>query len=930
MKNSISILCLFCSCLFAMGQNQDIKFSGTFNNASIDEVATSIKSGTGVELYYAQSATDSLTFSGSFSQEPLNSVLKTLFQDQGINYLLEGNSVILTYNSRVITELGITSAFRRSKQQQQEEQVDKGLIFRREYLNLEGEEEDLTTKVFEIGKWSPGDADAKSTIAGYVKEQVSGDPVEGALVFIQNPFIGVSTGEDGFFSLTIPRGKHLLNFQSLNMKNTYRNVVLFSDGRLDVTMAVDIVALKSVVVSAERDANVREAELGVTRIDIKETKNLPVLLGERDIVKVATTTSGVQTIGEGAAGVNIRGGKADQNLFMVDGATVYNTSHFFGFFSIFNAEAVDNLNLYKSSIPAQFGGRLSSVFDIELKTPDKEKFTGTGGLGPVTSKLLLEAPIIKDRTSIMVGGQATYSDFVLNRVTNSSIGNTDAAFYDVVAKIHHKVNDKSNLSITGYRSFDSFQLQTDTLLSFSNFSYTNTLASLNWDYQFTDNLKADLNLSTVQYEYDINYEFLPSQAFNLAFQINEKSGRLNFNYYQNPQFTWDAGVDFKRYDLQPGHRMPVGAESLVTEAQIEDEQGTEMAGYLNAKYEPSDKLLINGGLRFTRFAALGSRTAYTYGNGEKNSIQDRTDSTFFDKGEVIQSYQGPEWRFSARYTLDPNSSVKFGFNRNQQFIHLLVNAASISPTDIWRLSSEHVRPQIADQISLGYYRNLPFKDQIIETSVEVYYKDIQDLLDFKLGADLLFNENIETAVLQGPGRSYGVELSAKKTDGWFTGWINYTYSRSQIKLEGDNPLENINEGQFFPTNYDKPHYVNLVTNYKFTRRYSFSANVVYSTGRPITYPIGKWNFKNVENIYYSERNAFRIPDYFRLDIGFNMEGNHKIKKLSHSFWSFSIYNVLGIDNVYSVFFNVDNGEVKAYKLTVFPNPIPTLTYNFTF
>ena len=927
MKYRISVFCFFCSCLVALGQNNNQNFSGNFSNASIEEVASSIKSATGVQVYYSKSATDSIQFTGSFNQQSLTTVLDELFQNNGLNYLLEGSSVIITYNSRVITELGITSAFRKSKK---EEQVDKGLIFRREYLNLDKEVEDLTSKVFEIGKWSPGDADTKSSIAGYVNELTSGDPVEGALVFIQNPFVGVTTGEDGFFSLTIPRGKHQINFQSLNMKNTTRNVVLFSDGRLDVKMAVDIVALKSVVVSAERDANVRDAELGVTRIDVKETKNVPVLLGERDIVKVATTTSGVQTIGEGAAGVNIRGGKADQNLFLVDGATVYNTSHFFGFFSIFNAEAIDNLNLYKSTIPAQYGGRLSSVFDIALKIPNKEKFTGTGGLGPVTSKLLIETPIVKDRTSIMIGGQATYSDFVLNRVTGSSIGNTEATFYDVVAKIHHKLNDKSNISVTGYRSFDSFQLQTDTLLSFSNFSYTNTLASLNWDYTFSDKLKADLNLSSVQYEYDINYEFLPSQAFNLAFQINESSGRLNFNYYQNPELTFDAGVEFKRFDLKPGERRPVGGESLVTPAKIEDEQGVQTSAYIGAKYEPSDKFLLNAGLRFTRFAALGARTAYEYGNGEKNTIGDRTDSTVFNNGEVIQAYQGPEWRISARYTLDQNSSLKFGFNRNQQFIHLLVNAASISPTDIWRLSSEHIKPQIADQISLGYYKNLPFKDQIIETSAEVYYKDIKDLLDFKLGADLLFNENIETAVLQGPGRSYGIELSAKKPDGWLTGWVNYTYSRSEIKLDGDNPLENINEGQFFPTNYDKPHYLNVVTNYKFTRRYSLSANIVYSTGRPITYPIGKWNFKNVENIYYSERNAFRIPDYFRLDIGFNMEGNHRIKKLSHSFWSFSIYNVLGIDNVYSVFFNVDNGQVKAYKLSVFPNPIPTITYNFTF
>jgi hypothetical protein len=920
MKNKFCLISLFVliQCV-ALGQTADI--SGVYENQPIIEVLNEIEQSEGVEFFYHEGWLDTLAYSGRFENEPLESVLSMLFDQTPILYYIEGSKIYLTNNKKIISELRITSFFDRTSK---ENEVEKGLIFDRE-LSREQSGQDAESRIFEIGQVNLMKRGENVTMAGFIKESASGNPVEGALVYIQNPFIGTTTDTEGFYSLTIPNGKQVVQYQSLNMKNTTRTVVLYSDGRLDVDMEIDVIALKTVVVDAERDVNVTNPTMGVTRIDVRESKNVPVLMGERDIVKIATTTSGVQSIGEGAAGVNVRGGKADQNLFLLDGTPIYNTSHFFGFFSVFNADMTGSMDIYKSSIPAQYGGRLSSVFDIETKVPDTEELKGEGGIGPVTSRLMVEFPLLKGKTSAMIGGRATYSDFILNRLENSPLGNNDVRFYDFNGKIYHRFSDKSQLSISGYHSFDGFQLAADSLLSYTDFSYQNTNLSVIWDHRFSDEFSSRYTLGMSRYDYGIGYDVLPSQAFEIAFDLDETLAKADFQFQRREDLGYSFGVNVSRFDLQPGNRMALTSESLITPDQIEKEQGFETGIYFSAQYDPSDRLSLSGGLRYATFNVLGPRSSFVYDEGKNNRI----DTLSYTKGQTIDFYHGPEWRISGRYTLDPTTSLKASINRNRQNVHLLINAASIAPTDIWRLTSEHIRPQIADQFSIGVYKNFE-RTNIIETSAEIYYKKIQNLIDFKVGADLQFNKFVETDILQGPGRSYGVELTVRKNSGWFTGWLNYTYSRSLIRLSGDTFEETVNRGEYFPTNYDKPHYINLVTNYKFTRRLSLSINSIYSTGRPSTYPVGKWSYRGVENIHYSDRNEFRLPDYFRMDIGVNLEGNHKVKKLAKAFWSFSLYNALGRNNVYSVFFNVDEGEVSGYQMSVFPDPIPTITYNFSF
>lgn len=894
------------------------------DSLSLEQFIGQIESSTALRFSYKSEWIADVKVKATWdSNIEVNEQLSDVLAHTPITFYIIGNQVVLLKNLEIITEPLLVKSLNNGEAEDFETEEVNFLQERRgsglgaeEVLNQIG-----NRKLYVQGK--------RSTVAGYVKEAETGAPVPDAYVYIESPFIGTTTDAEGFYSLSVPNGKRNILLQSVNMKNTHRRLMVYSDGRLDVDMDVDVIALNSVVVSAEREANTNSPQMGMTTIKPENMKIVPALLGERDMVKVATTTAGVQYVGEGSAGINIRGGKADQNLFLLDGAPVYNTNHFFGFFSVFNSDALSGMELYKSGIPAKYGGRLSSVFDISSKSPGEEKITGSGGIGPVTSKFMLEGPTVKGGPTFMVGGRATYSDFVLDRIEKSPLKNNDVFFYDLIGKLEQQINDKNKVSVTGYFSHDSFQLSSDTLLSYSDFSYQNKLITANWNHIFNERLMADFQASYSQYDYNIGYDLLPSQAFRIDYGVKESILGANFDYFVSEKLNYKFGLQAKYTSVLPGVKKPIGSESLVERDEVGEEQGLELAPYASALYTPNDKVSVEAGLRVSIFNVLGPGSVNLYDESlpkDQNSI---TATDEYASGEIIETYWGPEFRLSSRYLLNETSSVKASYNRTRQNIHLLLNSASIAPTDMWRLSNAHIKPQIADQFSVGYYKNF-YGRHMVEASAEVYYKKIQNLLDFKVGADLQFNKAIETDLLQGPGKSYGLELSVKKSSGWFTGWINYTYSRSLIQLNGEFPDEIINGGEYFPTGYDKPHYINSVTNYKFTRRFTVTLGVVYATGVPTTYPTGKYTYQGSENILYSERNAYRIPDYFRVDLGVNIEGNHKIKKLAHSFWSISIYNLLGRDNVYSTFFRVEDGEVKGYKMTVFPSAIPTVTYNFRF
>lgn len=922
MKTTLSILLLFVT-LLSLGQENELA-SHAKDSVTLLQAIQKIERNSDLQFYFLEEwISEQYVDAAALNAEGINQKIEGLLQSTALDYYIYEKKVILLKNTSIIDKPAISQFYEATPSSGT---AEKEVFFSQDQRSKGQKEDEVLHTIGLRSRWVEG---GRNTVAGYIRDSKTDDPVEGAFVYIQSPYTGTSTDSDGFYSLVLPNGEHTLFVQSVNMKNTSRRLKVFSDGKLNMGLEVDVIALNTVVVNANREVNVQSPKMGLTRIAPESLKIVPALLGEKDMIRVSTTTAGVQFLGEGSAGINIRGGKADQNLFLLDGTPIYNTNHFFGFFSVLNSDALAGVDLHKSSIPAEFGGRLSSVFDVKTKKTNASKFSGTGGIGPVTSRLTLEAPITKNGPSVLIGGRATYSDYVLNKIEDSPLKNNQAAFYDLVGKADYQLNENNEFSMSGYYSFDRFQLASDTLLSYTDFSYANAIFSFNWKHIFNETLIGNFQMGSSNYDYDIGYDILPSQAFRIDFGVKERLASAKFDRYFNERLNIKFGAEAKIIKVQPGDKSPDGSESLVAPDALSQEHGREFALFASATYSPSDQLIFDAGLRYGVYQAIGPADVSLYAADAPKDVNFVIGTRNYGKGETITTYHGIEPRLSGRYTLSETSSVKGSYARTRQNIHLLINSASIAPTDIWRLSGAYIKPQIADQWSVGYYKNF-YGKHTIETSVETYYKNIQNLVDFKVGADLQFNKAIETDLLQGNGRSYGAEFSIKKTTGWLTGWLNYTYSRSLIQINGNYPDEIVNNGEYFATGYDKPHYINSVTNYKFSRRFTMTLSAVYATGVPVTFPIGKWNFKSSENLLYSDRNAFRIPNYFRLDLGFNIEGSHKIKKLAHSSWNFSIYNVLGRDNVYSVFFRVEEGEVKGYQLTVFANPIPTITYNFTF
>ncbi|KYG76686.1 carboxypeptidase-like regulatory domain-containing protein [Roseivirga echinicomitans] len=927
----IIVLSLLALSLNGFAQQNEPTFSGSYENASLEKVILDIEARLAYTFFYKNDWIDSLQFTGTFSQTPVEDVLSRLFENTSVRYYLQDRKIYLTNGITIIsTPEIVSSVLTQANKRKEETEIEEGkeLLFTKEFKGETQNSKDLENFVFEVGSRAQFKAGSNSTLVGYIKESITGEPIEGALVYTPDGNKGTTSGRDGFYSLTITNGKHEIQVQFTGMKRARRNLILFSDGQLDIGMDVDVIALNEVIVEANRGANIERLTTGVERLNVEQSKTVPVVLGEKDILKVATTFAGIQTVGEGAAGFNVRGGKSDQNLFLFEGATVYNASHFMGFFSVFNSDALEGMDIFKSGIPANRGGRLSSVFEITAKTANKEKVVVEGGISPITSRVTAEIPILEGKSSLLASGRVTYSDWILQSIAHSDFKGNKVSFSDFIVKYDHEVDQDNKLSLSAYLSKDDFRLSSDTLFSFSDFSYINEMATAKWLHRFNETMDASLIATYSKYTYDFEATQLVKNAFAQDFGIKEYGARLDMNKDIQVAHQFNFGLEAKRYDINPGSKSPVGAESIVAPIALSPEQGIEGGVYFSDKHEVSEKLSFNYGLRYSFFTYLGPGVTSLYLENAPKNADTKTGETLHEKGEFIKTYHGPELRLAGRYMLGESRSVKVSYDKSRQYLHALSNSSSLSPTDIWRLSNSYIKPQTGDQISVGYYED--FMDGELETSLELYGKKLDNLLDFKTGADFLLNDRIESIALQGPGKSYGLELSLKKTTGRLNGWFNYSYARTFIKLSGDFDEETVNKGAYFPTNYDKPHTINLVSNYEVTSRFTVSYNLAYSTGRPITFPTGLYKLNGVEILNYSNRNEFRIPDYFRMDLGFTLKWGHRITKGAHSFWSVSIYNLVGRKNPFSLYFDLEDGVVKGYKLSVFGSPIPTISYNFKF
>ncbi len=920
----IILFFLFSFFLFSLqAQEPETQYTLRFDQDTWAEVFEKLEQETNYPVFYTPEWIGPQRISRSYESKSLNYILSDLLQGTRLKYLVYKNRIILSRDIAIVDELADGFLEKGTGSSDTSRTNGTAFTYEREIPRPEEGNQADTSQIMEVGDPSRFNEPGQVQLSGYIRDAENGESLAGVVVYADDGQPITTSDVNGYYSLRLEKGLHIIKTQFATMQAFSQEVQVYSSGSLDIDLRSKIVSLEQITIESERDVNIMGIEMGRYKIDIETMKNIPKVLGENDILLVMLSLPGVQKLGEGAAGFNVRGGAADQNLILLNESTIYNPSHFLGFFSIFNADVIKDAELFKGFIPADQGGRLSSIFEVNLKDGNKKKFSAEGGISPITSRMSFEIPLKENKTSLLLGGRTTYSDWVLNLVDDVSIQNSEASFYDVVARLSHKINDNNSLSLSGYLSRDRYKLSFDSL-----FRYRNLNASLQWQHRYNSKLQSELSATYSQYNYRVEFDAQPEEAFELGFLIREGNLKLDFNLFPGSRHQFNFGAQSKFYYLEPGFIENFGSESLISNRVLPTERGLESALYFSDLIEFGPRFSINLGLRYSMFNSLGARTVFQYDPSLPREEFAIVDTVRVDNLQAFQTYHGPEWRISGRYSLDELSSIKLSYNRTRQYIHLLSNTVSVAPTDTWKLSDNNIEPQIGDQISLGYYRNI--KENTIEASLEIYYRWLQNTLDYKIGAELILNPNIETDVIQGRGKAYGLELLFRKRSGRLNGWLSYTYSRTLLQLDSPFPQERINQGQFFPANYDKPHDITLVSNYKLSRRYSFSFNFTYSTGRPITFPTGQYQLAGEQIILYSDRNDFRIPDYWRVDIGFNVEGNHKIKKLAHSFWTISIYNLFGRDNPYSVYFVAEEEGIQAYSLTIFGSPIPTISYNFKF
>ena len=911
------ILILLSQQTTSLAQTQPF-IDGDFNAIPFPKFAERIESLAHYHFFFDAAEVDTLIINISARHATLSQLLNQAFKNTVFHYGIDPlNNVYITRLNAIRTTLfaagTVDSVAMRDSAGFSSEKIAPSKALRSA----------LENKLFEIGTSSGSNRSGSATLVGYVRDIRNGEALAGAAVYLDTPRIGVITDRFGYFSLNMPRGRHTLQVSSAGMKDTHRQILLRSDGKLNVEMEEYIPNLIAATVVAEKRSNIKALQMGVERINIKTIKQIPAVFGEADVLRAVLSLPGVTSVGEASTGFNVRGGSADQNLILFNDATIYNPSHLFGFFSAFNPDIIKGVELYKSSIPEKYGGRLSSVLDVSTRDGNSKKLAGNIGIGPLTSKITLEGPLVKDKTTFILSGRTTYSDWILNLLPDKQYKNSSAAFYDIALNIAHTIDTKNNIYLTGYLSNDQFRLNSDTL-----YKYGNQNINLKWKHIFNSKLYSLTTAGIDHYKYSQKSDRNPVNAFDFSYHLNQTSFHEDFTYTPGGRHAFDFGLSSIYYRFQPGTMAPSGAASLVVPNTVPKEQALESAIYAGDQYSITPELALNVGLRYSLYNYLGPHDVYNYQPGVPRDLNSILDTIHYSGGKNIVSYKGPEYRLSLRYALSSNTSIKLSYNTLRQYIHLLSNTTAISPADIWKLSDPHIAPQQGNQVSLGLYQN--FRSNTIETSIEVYYKNIRHYLDYKSGANLLLNTHIETDVINTKGKAYGAELLIKKPAGKFNGWLSYTWSRTLLKM--DDPLagELINKGDYYPSNFDKPHSVNFIGNYRFSQRYSLSFTSIYSTGRPITLPIATFDLGGSQRVYYSDRNQYRVPDYFRADISFNMEGNHKVHQTFHNSWSFGVYNITARKNPYSIYFQSENGVVKGYKLSIFGTAIPFLSYNIRF
>jgi len=910
-KHTCLLVGLMISFLMLNAQSQDVLINGSFRDVPFNSFIETLEQNYPVQFFYDRNEVDRIRVNAEFQNAPFPTCLESIPGMEGLNFYILGEGQICIYKGEPIRKL-LPDGPQFKVIHKKDTPDDK---ISRERLKQ------LQYHMVNIG--TPGNTGSGSAVlSGYLTSFENGQPVVGANIFLAETHRGVISGNDGYYEIRLPLGNQIVNYSSLDMYATGRNINLYSDGRLDVTLETKYNLLEDVVVFGRGKGNLGQTHMGIEQIDISALKSMPALFGEPDVIKSLLTVAGVQSVGEGTSGFNVRGGKTDQNLILIDQAPIYYPSHFFGNFSAINTDIISDATLYKGSIPVRFGGRIASVLDIDTDQGNPDKFCGAGGISPVSARININGPFITDSSTFLLSYRSTYSNWLLDNINVPELYNTKAGFYDLQGKMNFVFDEKNQLQVNFYRSRDNFQLNSDSI-----YEYHNNIASIAWPHQINREMSSNISLIYSGFNYSLSDESDINSASRLSHSLEQMSLNGKLDYITSRGLKLEFGGDAIFYSVNPGERV-AGEFSNIIPFNSEDERAVELGIFAGNEFFISDRLKIEAGLRLSGLLSLSYGERYQYAPDLPKDVDHIIDTAQSPKNSIEQVYVHPEFRFSANYSLSQHGSVKLSYNKTVQYIHMLSNTSAISPTDTWKLSDVYLLPQVGHQVSSGYFRN--FRNNSIETSVEVFYKIMKHVKEYKAGAELLLNDHIETEIIDGDGKSYGAEFSLKKPGGRLNGRIDYTYSRTFFKSVSEFPEELINNGEYFPANYDKPHNLNLLLNLKASRRLILSSTLNYSTGRPITYPIAKYKLGEQVILHYSDYNQYRIPDYFRMDVSLTLEGNLKRNKLIHSSFAISLYNVTGRKNAYSVYFRSEGGNFEAYKLSIFGTMIPTISYNFRF
>jgi len=896
---------------------EEIRINGSFKNLTFQEFVSTLENSYPVHFFYQEQWIKSLKVNVEAQNLPLSELMSNILLPTLLDFAIEPpGTVYLLPDKEFVHQLPDYSM---SKNAQDTTQGKSAVHSGKEEKYLRGRLSNMNETVV-VGSRDKEKKGKLAVIAGKLIDIETGESLIGATINIPELHRGAATDASGTLSIALRPGVYYAVFQYMGMNDVKGNLDVRSDGFFQIGMKSQVRAIDEVLVKGESTLK-RGAKPGMENVSVKTMKEFPALMGEKDVLKVAQMLPGIVSVGEGSAGVNVRGGNADQNLFYINEIPIYNSSHLFGFFSSINSTIIDNFSVYKGLVPAEYGGRLSSIFKVETRKGHMNKFFTQGGISPISANAEVEIPLVQEKVSLMLSARSTYSDWILKRMKDPELRNSQASFYDFAGALNFNLNEKNQLNIFAYNSNDFFNFN-----SYTEYGYGNKGASVNYLHRFSTALKASVSVIGSNYKVETIDKSSVSDAYKQAYELNHYEMRGTMNWLLNDKHTFKTGVTAILYDLNRGQVEPYGEGSLRTVLDLGQEKGMETAFFLDDNISFGPRVNLYAGIRYSMFKELGPKTVRNYFPGASFDERNVSSTTNFTSGKKISSYGRPEFRAGLDVRLREFNSIKLSVTQMTQYLFMLSNTISIAPNDQWKLVDSHITPPKSIQFSAAYFHEL--RKPGLSFSAEVYLKKSDNVVEYRDGADFLASPYVETNILQGKQDAYGAEFMLSKNTGRVQGWLSYTHSRSFVTVNGEHDWGDINQGKKYPSNYDKPHVLNTFLNLGLSRRFSLSTNLAYNTGRPVTMPQAVYYVNNQPFVDYSDRNEYRIPDYLRLDVSVKIEGNLKSKKSTHSYWTVGVYNVTGRSNANSVFFLSEEGRLHGYTYSVISVPVFTISWNW--